>query len=287
MTPSPLTPPAQKKKKPNYGYALGGTVGTLGLGAAALGGIGVGVDKGLSNNELGLANKIGDMSHRTDQGAVLDYADRASAAAKNIKPFGMPINKFMQTARRDLGIGEKWQPDSWDHYSEFMKGPVPAYMQLMAEDGKPSPQAQIPTTSHHLGVDTLNNVRNSMKEYGISKNTLNYTEMPHEKQVQFLKDYDGWLKTNNPELWQRKTTWEKGRAQWIPHAAKGYGEVAKKIGKLKDFGRSYGMPLMIGGAGLAGLAGLGMYLNKRKKDKEAQLTASTAPDPTTGTLALT
>jgi hypothetical protein len=99
----------------------------------------------LNKKEWGAMDRFAGMNTHPAGGdyrqVLHDYLDTASQAAAT-KPWGMGMGDFMYTARGSAlsramlgGVwGEHgWDPEYYNHYNEFAKGPLYGYMQLQHE----------------------------------------------------------------------------------------------------------------------------------------------------------
>jgi len=130
--------PVRKRKKP--GVMEMGALG-LGVGAATA----AGASSWLSNaaGPKGIEAARGYAALRPgadgDYRQFIDsYVQHGANTAATLKPFNVPLHELMYTARGS-SLGHKllgpdsWTPESANHYGEFARGAIPAWVQLARE----------------------------------------------------------------------------------------------------------------------------------------------------------
>jgi hypothetical protein len=218
---------------------------------------------------------------------LYDYVDKGSAASST-KPFGINIPDLMLKARStdiakkllppDFYLGDK-SPEhikgSLDHYTQFSRGPIPAYLKLMDEVRERAEKGEDKffELNKHYGkpADYINSLRTStdafLKEkYGPNISLDNVEKnLNHGQQLDALRSIDGWLSSKDPELASKKN-------QLDTTVSSGQGWASKMYSKATGVGTTLvqDVPKAIGLIGMAAGAGLATYwlYKKLKKNRD-------------------
>jgi len=236
--------------------ALGVGIGGLGLGGALWG-----LNKGISPEDEQRVRSFTDLAGSgtaKDPRKLYDeYVVRGSQAAQT-RPWGMntgalmsAVNGFVPSLRHASG------QEVSDHYTEFAKGPIPAYMQLQKE---------------HEGW--LEGVP-AMKNYLTAQHAGDPANMDAMTQEKMYRGFDPWLKANNPAQWaakQHEESYGSAKGGWMQDALQRYHDHA--TGTI-DLLRKWGPTAGIAGLGL-GAAGLGLWalLRNHRQQQAAQPAAA-------------